>query len=176
MKASEPIRIIWMTEAWIRLESNDYELVAARSAEEFVQAKNEDFILAEACNSLFLAISRSHLDQKFDHGRFVRAIELLRRAGQLDELARGLVRRAELCPDQRLAEADLKESLQLCAQAEMCVIEVEARLAAARLSLRRTNLEDARAHLNRADQLIGTTGYELRVEAARDLRTRLWAS
>jgi len=100
-----------------------------------------------------LAQAAEHLD---------RAVDGLRRAGQEDDLPRGLLARAALRrfrSDFAGAAADLTETLEIAERGPMRLHECDAHLEWARLCRDQGDLAEARRHVARARALVIETGY-----------------
>jgi tetratricopeptide (TPR) repeat protein len=97
--------------------------------------------------------SAEHLD---------RTVDGLRRAGQEDDLPRGLLARAALRrfrSDFLGAAADLAEALEIAERGPMRLHECDAHLEWARLCRDQGDLAAARRHVARARELVEETGY-----------------
>jgi tetratricopeptide (TPR) repeat protein len=91
-----------------------------------------------------------------------RAVDGLRRAGQEDDLPRGLLARAALRrfrSDFPGAAADLTEALEIAERGPMRLHECDAHLEWARLCRDQGDLTAAREHVARARVLVAETGY-----------------
>jgi tetratricopeptide (TPR) repeat protein len=91
-----------------------------------------------------------------------RAVDGLRRAGQEDDLPRGLLARAALRrfrTDLAGAAADLTEALEIAERGPMRLHECDAHLEWARLCRDQGDLDAARRHVARARVLVKETGY-----------------
>jgi tetratricopeptide (TPR) repeat protein len=94
-----------------------------------------------------------------------RAVDGLRRAGQEDQLPRGLLARAALRRIQSNfagATADLTEALEIAERGQMRRHECDAHLEWARLCRDQKDLPEAQRHLARARELVNQTGYKRR--------------
>jgi tetratricopeptide (TPR) repeat protein len=114
-----------------------------------------------------LAQAEKHLDL---------AVDGLRRSGQLSELPRALLARANLrshLSKLAAAEDDLDESLDICVRCELRLLEVDTRLGYARLRLAQDAASSARANLERAAALVAATGYRRRDRDLADLAAAL---
>lgn len=103
-------------------------------------------------------------------------MEELRRAGQLVDLPRGLLARAELrllIKDLHGAENDLEESLDICSTSALRLLEAETHLGYTRLHLADGNSAASAAYLDRAHTLIEQTGYHRRTRDLADLKAAL---
>jgi ATP/maltotriose-dependent transcriptional regulator MalT len=93
------------------------------------------------------------------------AVDGLRRAGQEDDLPRGLLARAAFCRlrgDLAGAAADLAEAQEIAERGGMRLYLCDAHLEGARLALRQGNFEAARRHVTLARRLVAETGYKRR--------------
>jgi tetratricopeptide (TPR) repeat protein len=101
-----------------------------------------------------------------------RAVELLRQAGQEQELPRGLLARAALRraqADPQAALADLREAEHIAVRGRMRLHECDVHLERTRLDIACDHPTDARQRLEQARQLIGETGYHRRDEDVQEL-------
>ncbi len=90
------------------------------------------------------------------------ALEVLRRAGQEDDLPRGLLAQAalrRLQGDLPAAETDLTEALEIAERGSMRLHECDAHLEWARLCRQRGDREGLQRHVARARWLVEETGY-----------------
>ncbi|HSS47533.1 MAG TPA: hypothetical protein VLX28_01180, partial [Thermoanaerobaculia bacterium] len=114
-----------------------------------------------------LAQSAKHLD---------RAVDGLRRAGQEQELPRGLLARAafrRLRGDLPGAVADLTEALEIAERGSMRLHACDAHIEWARLCLQRGDAEAAWGHVVAARNLVNETGYGRREREVRWLEARV---
>ena len=105
-----------------------------------------------------------------------RAVQGLRKAGTEDHLPRGLIARAMLHrfrQDSPTAEADLEEALEIAERGSMKLFECDVHLEWGRLRLSVDDREGAREHLDRAANLVETTGYHRRDREVAELRQAL---
>jgi hypothetical protein len=89
----------------------------------------------------------------------------LHQAGQIDEVTRGLLARAELhrfIRDYDLAEHDLAEMLRIATRSGMGLYLADYHLESARLRLAQGNNEKAREDVAIAKEMIERTGYHRR--------------
>jgi len=120
------------------------------------------------------ANGRLDLNRANQHLEF--AVDELRRAGQLVDLPRGLLARAELrylAKDLRGAEDDLEQSLDICIRAGLCLLEADTHLMYTRLHLADHNAAAARASLDHARALIEQTNYHRRARDVAEMKTAL---
>jgi tetratricopeptide (TPR) repeat protein len=121
--------------------------LALTAPESAPPGENRNALLAQAAESL------------------ARAVDGLRRAGQDQELPRGLLARAafhRLRSDFPAATADLTEVLEIAERGPMRLHECDAHLEWARLCRDQGDLSAARRHLARARALVEQTGYKRR--------------
>jgi tetratricopeptide (TPR) repeat protein len=121
----------------------------------------------------YLSLGRSHLGLALTSGAspdffteaaeyLDRAVDELRRAGAEHHIPRGLLSRAALrrlrgSPDD--AASDLREAQEIAERGQMRLHEADVHLEWTRLSLQTGDLDDARRHLDRARELVASTGY-----------------
>jgi tetratricopeptide (TPR) repeat protein len=104
------------------------------------------------------------------------AVDGLRKAGQDDQLPRGLLARAALRRqrgDFAAAHRDLDEVFALATRSSMRLHLTDYHLEQARLLLAQGDRDKARRHLDTAKQLIAATGYRRRDGEAAELETQL---
>jgi tetratricopeptide (TPR) repeat protein len=107
---------------------------------------------------------------------FQRAVDGLRQAGQIDELPRGLLARAELhrfTGDCARAERDLAEALRIAARGGMGLHLADCHLESARLQLAQGNKDKAREDFATAKAMIERMGYHRRDNEATQLAQQL---
>jgi tetratricopeptide (TPR) repeat protein len=106
------------------------------------------------------------------------AVDWLRRAGQQDDLPRGLLARAELYMAQKdfdKARRDLDEAVTIAERGEMGLYKADCRLGYARLYLAIGNKEKARGELAIAKEMIGKMGYHRRDGKVKEIEEELKA-
>jgi tetratricopeptide (TPR) repeat protein len=160
-----------------RGEPEAYEEVRERAEQAMEAAERNHWLLDIALDHL--SLGRAHLGlgdfaraaEHLDH-----AVEGLRRAGQEDDLPRGLLARAALRRFQKDwpgAEVDLSETLELAERGSMRLFECDAHLEWARLSGDRGDWEGAERHVARARKLVEETGYSRRRGELEELEGQL---
>ena len=105
-----------------------------------------------------------------------RAVDGLRRAGQMDYLPRGLLARAELHRvngDYGRAERDLAEVLRIATRGSMNLYLADYHLESARLHLAQGNQDKAREHYTTAKEMIERMGYHRRDKEVNEIAEQL---
>jgi tetratricopeptide (TPR) repeat protein len=105
-----------------------------------------------------------------------RAVEGLRQAGQLDQLPRGLLVRAELyrfTRDFERAERYLNEVLRISTRSGMGLNLADCHLESARLQIAQGNKEKAREHWTTAREMIERMGYHRRDKDVEEIAAQL---
>ena len=100
------------------------------------------------------------------------AVNGLRRAGQQDDLPRGLLARASLwqvMKDYPKAHDDLNEAWAITEQGGMRLFEADTYLALVRLSMDEGNREEAREYLETAREMVTRMKYGRRFEELAEL-------
>ncbi|MDP7215151.1 MAG: NACHT domain-containing protein [Rhodospirillales bacterium] len=108
--------------------------------------------------------------------RLDEAVEGLRRAGERDELPRGLLARAELwrcVGDGGKARRDLDEALTIATRGGMRLFEADAHLEYTRLHLAEGGIAAARECFAKAKAIVADTGYRRRAKEVAELEKRL---
>lgn len=104
------------------------------------------------------------------------AVTVLRQAGRVDYLSRGLLARAELHRVIRefdRARGDLDEAMSLIARGGMGLHEADCHLEYARLCVAEGKGEEARGHWVKAKEMVGRMGYHLRDGDVREIKALL---
>ena len=104
------------------------------------------------------------------------AVDGLRASGNMDDVPRGLLARAELSrhqPNFRRAERDLREVEKIARRGEMRLYQTDCHLEWARLHLARNEPDAARARLDKARTLVNETGYHRRDRDLADIEQQL---
>jgi tetratricopeptide (TPR) repeat protein len=138
----------------------------------FETARRDQWLLDIALNNLVLGrayLLQAKLPEERDYDQATvflqRAVDGLRKAGELDELPRGLLARAELrrvTGEYQRARADLNEAQRIAERGEMRLHLSDCHLERARLCLALGEREQARAAWQQAAALIAQTGYHRR--------------
>ncbi|MES1241973.1 MAG: hypothetical protein ABUT39_10175 [Acidobacteriota bacterium] len=151
-----------------RGEPEAFEEVRGRAEEALKISKKQLGILSIALDHL--SLGRAHLglgDFAKAEEYLNQALEGLRRAGDEEFVACGLVTRAalrQLQKDWLAAEADLSEALEIAERGSMRLYECDAHLEWARLCQDRGDREGLERHVARARKIVDETGYERRRE------------
>jgi tetratricopeptide (TPR) repeat protein len=147
-------------------------------------AQSNNWILDIALDHL--SLGRAHLGLALTSGAspdfteaavyLDRAVDGLRQSGNEDDLPRGLLARAALrrlrdSPDD--AASDLGEAQEIAERGHMRLHEADVHLEWTRLSMQTGDLDDARRHLERARELVASTGYGRREREVAYLERRL---
>jgi len=104
------------------------------------------------------------------------AVDGLRQAGQLDELPRGLLARAELyrlTGDYARAQTDLDEARRVSERGEMGLHLCDCHLEWARLWLAQGDRDKAREHCERAKAMVERMGYHRRDREVEEIAREL---
>ena len=157
------------------LERGRHEEVLDRAAQTLKWGMQHGGLLTNGLDHLSLARAAiladesgrgEALDQARSHAQV--ALDTLRQAGQLDHLPRGLLARAEvhrLTGDLNAARADLTEAMAVALRdpaGHMKLHETDCHLAQARLNFTAAEPDQARRHLQAAEDLIQATAYHRR--------------
>lgn len=105
-----------------------------------------------------------------------KAVDGLRKAGQIQEVPRGLLARAmyfRMTEQYDRALRDLREASVIATRSGMRLHECDAHLELARLKLAQGKREAARLHLARAVELVAATGYHRRDPEIEELKAAL---
>jgi tetratricopeptide (TPR) repeat protein len=162
----------------------DLLLALGRAAE--VRKRAEYAIEIAKRNNRLLGIALDHLSlgraalALREHGearvQLDQAVEGLRRAGQIQELPRGLLARAGLCRETgtfAAARRGLDEAMRIAKRSEMRLFQCDAHLEYARLALAESDQERAREHVAEARRLVEETGYGRRRPEVEELEQAL---
>jgi Tfp pilus assembly protein PilF len=98
------------------------------------------------------------------------------KAGQQDELPRGLIARADLylhTGDTDRAQADLEEAMDIATRSGMRLFETDCHLGYARLYMATGDRDAARQSFDAARQLVEETGYHRRDPDLREIKAAL---
>ena len=165
------------------LEQGKFEEVIDRAKQTIEIAEINNWLLDIALDHLSLGRAHLHLARQEGMGGFSlaaehldRAVEGLRRAGQQDDLPRGLLARAELHRlrnDYGRAKQDLEEAMEIAERGGMGLHRADANLEYARLCLAMGEKDKARAHLGTAKKQIERMGYGRREKEVQELEARL---
>jgi tetratricopeptide (TPR) repeat protein len=165
------------------LGRGEHAQVLSRAREALKVATPNNWLLAIALDNL--SLGRAHLLRAIEEGtanfteaeaHLDRAVDGLRRAGQQDELPRGLLARAGLRRVQGgldLAGKNLDEAFRIASRGGMRLHEADCHLEYARLHLARGDAAKAGESLDRAGKLVEETGYRRRDGEVAELRARL---
>lgn len=149
-----------------------YDEVLTRATQTLKWVEHGLSLLNEALD--YLSLGQAHLLRTRREGtgdfdaaslHLNRAVDGLRQAGNLDELPRGLLARADLHRlrgDAVRARGDLNEAMSIATRGGMRLYQADCHLGYARLCLAEGEREKAREHWRTAKELIGQTGYHLR--------------
>jgi tetratricopeptide (TPR) repeat protein len=157
--------------------------VKERAAQTLEWAIQDQGLLAIALNNLLLGrawlreAQQAGTGDTTQAGMFLhRAVDGLRQAGQIDELPRGLLARAELyrfTGDYERAGRDLAEVLRIAKRGGMGLHLADYHLESARLHLAQGNPDKAREHLATAREMIEHMGYHRRDNEVSELAAQL---
>jgi tetratricopeptide (TPR) repeat protein len=166
------------------LHQGKYQEVQTRATKTLEWAKQYGSLLSLALD--YLSLGRAYLlqAQHETRGDFLlhatdhlnRAVDGLRRAAQVDYLARGLLARAELRrvkSEFDRARDDLDAAMSIATRGSMGLYQADCHLEYARLYLAQSEKEKARDHLVTAKEMIERMGYHLRDEDVRELEQML---
>ena len=162
----------------LEIKKNDEVLQRAQQSLESVTKMGMDLLSAALDH---LSLGRAHLQQQQlepAQQHLDQAVDGLRKAGQQDDLPRGLLARAELYRQQgdyREAEKDLQEVFEIADRSEMRLHLCDYHLAMAKLLRTRTDQDQNQAaithHLQTAKEIIHQTHYHRRLPELNQLLT-----
>lgn len=165
------------------LEKENYQDVLERARQTLELASKENWLLDIALDNL--SLGRGHLlkilkDGGMDYSEaekhLNKAVEGLRKAGQQDELPRGLLVRSELFRIQKAfteAHHDLDEAMTIAIRSGMGLREADCHLEYTRLYLAESDKEKAREHYTKAKAMINGMGYHRRDKDMKEIEALL---
>lgn len=165
------------------LERGNYQEVLERAGKTLKWVLESNLLLDIALDNLSLgrsymlkALKQNSKDYSEAERHLNDAVDVLRKAGQQQELPRGLLARSELYRVKGsfiIARHDLDEAINIATRGSMRLHEANCHLEYARLNIAENNKETARRHYTKANKMINEMGYHRRDKDLKELEELL---